>query len=265
MKRTLLPLVIVFLYFSSTTAQDSWTDLMQMEDPPSGIQGTEIQSSNLVIPASGVDFYMDQVMFNDGCSISNAPVAEDFTSSRIGPNNISDGCLGSISDTSDDACYAPGDVQSGFTLTPTEDDYVVLGTGSLGAPSYAAGPNTFTDNTIFSFTSSVNAVSFELITPFAASAVFTVEVFGASGSLGSTNINSNGNTPVFLGMIASEDITQILVTNTTDTGELFTSLTFDSCADFTVPTLGQWGAIILGLLLIIFSFSLAKSRNLHKA
>jgi len=249
-------------------AQSSYSDLSGMTNPPASVAGSGITPPALVIPTSGVDFYTDAAMLSAACPTSTAFTTEMWASTIVAPNSVIT-CSDIISSTTNDACFTAGSVVPGFELTSDGAggppiDQVILTTGFLGVTSDVVGPNTFADNAIINFTVPTNLASFEFVTPFNVGEDFTVEVFGASGSLGTTTVTSDGLTPVFFGALASEDITSITMTSVNaDIGELFSAISFDLCTESAeaVPTMGEWGVICLSLGLLIFSVVAFKERE----
>ncbi|WP_412060763.1 immunoglobulin-like domain-containing protein [Rubrivirga sp. IMCC45206] len=221
----LLPLLVLALLAlpHEALAQQSFTDLDGSEKPADFAPAPTTHAS---LP--GLTFFTDRAAFDAETGPLGA--SEDFSGTLVGPGGVSS-CGGTLNSTTNDACFPSGGVVDGFSfdnifLVPPVDDYVVVGPGFLSASTYMVGPNTFGDDSRFTFDDGPAAVGFNIAT--LDPGTFTIEVFGAGGSLGSTTISPAG-LPAggsFFGVIADEAITQIDVTNTTNEAELFSDLTF---------------------------------------
>ena len=256
MKNVIATLTLVLLYFASS-AQTNWSEAAQMDNLTLN-PGTERAPVTSVIPEAGVDFFMDAATLSSACPVSTALTTETWSNTLTTPGNLGF-CDLILSSQTNDACFAPGGIVEGIELTTNNfGGFVVLGTGAFGAPSPAVGPLAFADDLVITFTQPVNSASFEFIWPLGPAADFSVEVFGASGSLGSAVVTSNGATPVFVGALASENITSIVISDMGQVlGELLTSLSFDLCEEAAediapIPTMGEWGLMVLGIMLLIF-------------
>jgi hypothetical protein len=214
-------------------AQSQYSDV----DPstrPSNVVRAQLPQTN----RGGLTFYTDQASFE---AAAPGLTMEDFASSITAPNNICVDFVPLNSATLPDACFASGDLEAGFTLEmePVNDDYAYLTTGFLGVPFDVIGPNTFTDNLVINFDGAA-AVGFDLLGDVVGAVTCDVEIFGASGLLGTTQItgSSTGN---FWGVIATEDITEIVLTGTSGSdGELIGHLQYGS-AGCTITGIGVDG------------------------
>ena len=257
MKNVIATLTLVLFYFASI-AQTNWSEAAQLDNLTIN-PGTDRAPDLNVIPAAGTDFFMDASTLSSACPVSTALTTETWSNTLVTPGNLGF-CDLILSSQTNDACFAPGGIVEGVELTTNNlGGFVVLGTGAFGVPSPGVGPVAFADDLVITFTQPVNSASFELIWPLGTGVEdFSVEVFGASGSLGSTIITSNGVIPVFLGTLASENITSIVISDMGGGfGELLTSLSFDLCEEAPedvapIPTMGEWGLMVLGIMLLIF-------------
>jgi len=269
--KCILLAALTVLFFMDVHAQSSFTDIGLMDPLPAPAAGTGLTNPPATIPASGVDFFTGATLLADACPLSTALVMENFASSLVPPNSVLGCSFLPLSSTSNDGCYAPGDLEEGFELTSNDaggdgPDMVIVTTGFLGVPVDVVGANSFIDDVILNFAQPVNSFSFELINPIGTGiSDFIVEVFGASGSLGTLPVTSNGNTPVFIGGLASEPITSVELQDVTPSAAgLIGNLTFDLCEEGMVeivPTMGEWGVICLSIGLLIFSVIAFKERE----
>ncbi len=175
----------------------------------------------------GLTFYTDRSAFD---AVAGPLPLETFEGSNVPPGDVLS-CLAPLDSATNDACYSTGAVIDGFRLEllnpdPEILDYVVLAPGFFGASSTYVGPNTFVDDAELFFDDEPNAVGFDIGTITAAT--FTIEIFGAGGSLGSTTVSpadiSTGGT--FFGVLSEEPIVSIQVTEPGSGGELFDNLAF---------------------------------------
>ncbi|MEN8209236.1 MAG: hypothetical protein ABFR50_08295, partial [Candidatus Fermentibacteria bacterium] len=93
-------------------------------------------------------------------------------------------------------------------------------------------------NSEYSFSVPVNAFALEIVMPMAPGTV-DIEVFGTSGSLGTTS--ASGTVPgVFWGVHSDEEITRIEFIEPVTNGELFANVQFGAVAALQNST---WGNI----------------------
>lgn len=256
---TLLVLLVLLAFNQSTFAQASWTEASQIEGL-SPVPGNNQVVPAQVIPGDGIDFYTDAALWSGACPVSTSLTSESWSNTLLGPNSVL-GCDLILNNLTNDGCFAPGGIVAGIELASIDfTGTVIATTGFVGVPSNAVGPNNFVDNAVINFTLPANSVAFEFITPLDVPTDFIVEFFGASGSLGVATVTSNGNTPVFFGAIASENITSIVFDDQgMAAAELFTNISFDLCEEepeevvvAPIPTMGEWGLMVLGIMLLIF-------------
>ena len=253
--------ILLFLLASlmtlSLAGQKSYSELSSNGSPADGSTPLAPQ----VIPATGADFYTDSGLWSGACTFSTL-TEEDMSNALVADFGI-ETCGTLINNASNDACFATGGFAAGVDVTTDVNNVlVVLGTGFFGAPSPALGANSFSENLVLTFTTPVNAVSFEVL-DLATTNDVEVEAFGASGSLGTFTVPAPGGTEAFVGIIGSEDITSVVLTS--PGGELITSLSFGSCSVEIVPTMGEWALISLGLILMIFGVVAVRQKFLAQA
>jgi len=221
-----------------------------------------------VIPTSGVDFYMDATSFEGACTaeenLSVTLVDAGLQNTLVGPFGLGI-CSTQVSSTTNNECYTTGALEPGFTLSATVGDLLVIGSGLFNPVDPAfIGPDLFESDMRIDFQQATNLGCFdfaELLLPVG-NAV-TVEIFGASGSLGVLNTIDNGLNPITICFAASENITSITISDVGSAG-LLSSLSFGLCESTEVtviPTMGEWGLMSLGLLLLIIGIVEVKQKQ----
>jgi len=155
--------------------------------------------------------------------------SEDFEGG-LTPDASVGTCNEPVNSSSNDACFVPGDLVDGFSITSsTGGGIVVLGANFLGGNQASAviGANTFTDSTIVTFDAPVTAISADYYGGFNVDLV-TVEAFDeTSTSLGTATVQPSAtDTSAFLGIISDTPIASITITAANDDGELLDNLRF---------------------------------------
>ena len=171
------------------------------------------------------EFFSTRADFESSCG-GGVLADEGFEGSNLVPGDIGP-CGGTLDRLA--GCtpvWDPVKVVGGFQMQAA--GLVGLHT-ALGVTSTVAGPDSFADNLVLDFTSGddVFAVGFDAVfVPAIGPGTWELEVFGASGSLGSDNVSSG----FFIGVKADEPITSIRLTNVSGfNGELIDNLTFGTC------------------------------------
>ncbi len=254
--------IFFFVCVITLNAQSTWTDFLSMENPPVVPPGELYVPSQIVIASGAVNFYMDEARFISSCAESGMVTEEDFISTSF-TNLGHAGCPGSINSATDNLCFNPGDVQEGISIRSSgesADEFILITQGDFNIPSNGVGPNYFTDNTVIEFSVPVNSIGIEFIAPLHLDSVYTFSAYSSSMTLlGSADFSSNGITPVFVGVLSNELISQITITSPGRAGEIITNITYGQCAQLaSVPTLGQWGLLSLGIVIMIFGVSISK-------
>lgn len=262
----LLGITLSFQLFGYSSLVDFHPNAMPTKTTPS----PEIAE---IIPTAGVDFYTDRTMWANGCPVSTALVLEDFSSSLVPDDNV---CLNMEIpwSTTANSCFGEGDLSSGYSLTTEDGQGLILFTqgGPFSLTSNAVGPSDPEDRDLsINFSTPVNSVSFDLLSP-EEDADFRVEVFGASGLLDIEGVSVAAGSSAFVGAIAAENITRIVIEDIESSGyaQLISNLSFDLCtaAPTTaepIPTIGEWGIICLGLLIITFGLVAVKKTSILTA
>lgn len=261
MRNLLLVLCCGVVSFSTVTSQ-SFTDL----DPNNLPTPVDQPITNAaMIPTSGAVFYTDQTMFMDDCGNLISSTTEDFEDNLLTPNAIG-ADLFPLNNLTNDLNFALGSIEAGVEIdgivfSPSINDYVVVTTGAVGVINDAVGPNTFGDDMVLNFSVPTNLVSFNLSDPLNAGD-FIVEVFGTSGSLGSSNVLAAGTAGVFVGILAAEDIERVEIRdNVVSSSQLIYDVSFGVCSGQVIPTMGEWGIIILSISLSIFALVAIRNRK----
>jgi len=184
-------------------------------------------NSNAGIPfipeTDALTFFSAEAVFDATCP---GLVTEDFSSTLVPPNSVlSD--AGAINYDTDNTLFALHTVVQGISLwEQASGDMVVLTPPFAGVTSVTVGPNIFTDDAVITFSASTNAFGAYIVMPNGGDIV-NIEVFGASGSLGTTSMTGATGGGAFWGVFCdSEDITSITFDDPNDAGELFANVKF---------------------------------------
>ena len=165
----------------------------------------------------------------------------------------------------DDICYSPGALIPGFTMSVINDvtpDFVVITPNFFGVTNVAVGPNTFLADTEVTFTPQVTGVGMNLISIPQASTV-DVNIYGQGNVLLATvTLDLEAINGTFLGIRSSSPIERIVVVGDgSNNTEIFYELLFGQCFESDVPTLSEWGLIIMAGLLGIIGFMVIRRRK----
>jgi len=142
---------------------------------------------------------------------------EDFAG---GPGGITT-CGATISSAGDD-CFAPGELEAGFTVSATgvgSNLAVYIPAGAIGNVDPLVGANSFDDYTIVEFDPPIYAAGWE--TWDNTSGFVDLRVFVEGGTIENFTLDVGVNTQTFFGFIAVEPITRIELEGQTGGGELF--------------------------------------------
>jgi|GEM_PF-1585973 len=270
--RISLGLITVFLIFSClniSRAQDSFsnidsrnfTDLAEQHAGASRRLDQVINDSDLV-------FYDDPLTFNQSCSDL---AIEDFEDTNVEPDSDL-ACAGPFSSTTNNDCYSEGSLVEGFSLTASGNEssgLIVIAPPLFTLLDVAVGPDELTENTRITFNPTETGAGLFIVTP-QSSGVLTVEVYGPDDALlGSSDLNmEENNTGTFLGATAAEGISKIVLNNKGQSiGELLYELQFGDCGlslgspETIVPTLSEWGLIVMAGILGLASFLYLRNRK----
>ncbi len=184
-----------------------------------------------------VTFYTDQTVFE---SLYPGLTTEDY-SGTIVPANSVESDLGAFNSTTNNLCFTPGAIVEGISFDNLNSNHnVVLTPPFMGVTSVVIGPNQYADDSEFSFSTPINAFAIDIVMP-TASGTIDIEVFGASGSLGTTS--STGDlSGVFWGVYSDVEITSIKFVEQVDNGELFANAQFGVISPSALDN-STWGSI----------------------
>ncbi|MCK5132496.1 MAG: hypothetical protein KAR40_10155 [Candidatus Sabulitectum sp.] len=190
------------------------------------------------VATAGVTFYTDQTSFE---TLYPGLTKEDYSNTNVSANNLI-GVGGPFNSLTDNMCFSPGDIVGGISFdNDAGRENAVITPPMFGVLNVAVGSRNL-DVALYSFSVSVNAFGISAVMPFEAG-IYDIEVFGASGSLGTSDVMVPPNTPagVFWGVYSDEDITKIAFeARPGDFGMFFTK------AQFGAPTAldnSTWGSI----------------------
>ncbi|GAB4126593.1 MAG: hypothetical protein Tsb0027_25970 [Wenzhouxiangellaceae bacterium] len=248
------------LLAGSALAQDNYVDWAAAGKPDLAPVDTSAPDA----PLGGLTTFADQASFD---TATGGFPAETFDNGATAAGAVNT-CTEPVNSASNDACFAPGDLIDGFSLTSSSGGgIVVLGDGFIGQPTAAAGANTFGDSTNVTFAPEVTAVAFDAYSgaPTVEGADVTVTALdGGGATIGSVTITTTAdNVSEFFGFTSAVPIASITVEGIGGTGELIDNLQFGDPAvgpDLPpppqVPTLSQFSLLLLaGLMLVVGVFA----------
>ncbi len=187
--------------------------------PPGNQTAGEAGEGNQPGAIRALTFYSDRTVF--GVAFPGLPT-EDFSGTLVAGGSIVS-CPVPWNSTTDNACFGPGGIMAGIELDVNiqgdgTGEGVVLGVGSFGNTNIWVGPNSFGDDLVLNFDPAVRAVGFDLVNPIASPQTHGVEIFGPSGSLGTTTVVDSGTEGNFWGVDADDvgGITSIVFNNAGD-------------------------------------------------
>jgi len=213
--------LVLCLAFASTVIADglSYTSMTAGIRPASS-------GSSVILPTSGTDdltYYTDESTFD---TANPGLITEDFSSTLIPPNNVGSD-IGSLDYNCNNSLFALNTIVDGISLwEPFNNEMAVITVGYMGCTNVTVGPNLYTDNGIISFTVPTTAFG-TFIVMLGGADVVNIEVFGASGSLGTTSHTADTGEGSFWGVFCnSEEITYITFNDPNDVGEFFAQVRF---------------------------------------
>jgi hypothetical protein len=178
-------------------------------------EGTIIRQDNnrpIVGTYTSLSEFNDAVTAN--CSDPNL-TSEDFGG---GPGGITN--CGTIISSSGDNCFAPGELQDGFSSFASETSMINIPPGAIGNVDSLIGATFFTEYTIITFSPDVYAVAMDIWENN--DPVTIIRVYGAGGALiDSFDYLTPTNAQTFFGVISDEPITSIELEGANGSGELF--------------------------------------------
>ncbi|HEY0180026.1 MAG TPA: hypothetical protein VGC30_10400 [Dokdonella sp.] len=184
-------------------------------------------------PQGTLQFYADEAAFDAALGIPLELTTETFDGGApVGP--FPTNCGDPMSSASDDACFTPGELVPGFSISATSGtatDLSIFPTGFIGPgqTGRAVGAATFTDKTIVSFDPPATATAAKVYGGTSISAV-DVEVFDTDGnSLGTTVVPAGATRDAaqFIGVTSPTPIGKVTFdAEVAGTGELIEELQF---------------------------------------
>jgi hypothetical protein len=221
--KSILFAVGVLAASSASAMGSSWSQTERILVPGAG------RTASVSAPTGGLQTFGDEASFEAAVGDPGALSSESFDGGATPPGVVNT-CNEPVNSSSNDPCFAPGDLIDGFSVTSTSGTgIVILGPQFLGPVQDSAviGANSFADATIVTFDPPVTAISADYYGGSDANAV-TVEAFDeGGGSLGAGNAQPSAvDTPQFLGLISDTPIASIVITAANDDGELFDNLRF---------------------------------------
>jgi len=255
---------IAFLGLAATgaVAQDNYQDWSAAGKPDRSTANATAGSADI---RGGALVFADRASFNS--AVGTLPL-EDFDGGATAAGAVNT-CTEPVSSASNDTCFAPGDLITGFQITSSNANGVVaLGDGFIGQPTTVVGANTFGDFTTVTFTGgSVTAVALDAYSGSGGGDV-DVRVFDSGGGLADTITlaPSADNVSEFFGIFAPGPISRIEIEGTSGSGELFDNLAFGTGSQappVSVPTLGIAGTFLATLLLLLIAGFALRTRTSH--
>lgn len=228
MKRIFITIgIMAVLFWANYAAAQSYSDFQNSET--TNVTESAVTESSLEVQenAGGLIFFRERATFTTACP--NLPL-EDFEGSNVPPNTAR-ACSGTLNSLTNDACYSPGDILAGISLSDSYRRMVVLTPYSYGVQSTVVGPNFFAANLDMAFPDNdVTAVGMDLLDPVQQTTL-DVAIFGIGDVLlGRIRVLSGLKTGNFLGIRSDQIITHISFTQVAGGGgELVDNVTFGRC------------------------------------
>ena len=135
---------------------------------------------------------------------------EDFSNTRVAAGAFS-ACATVLDSATDDACFASGGILPGLSLTSDAGGMVTVTPPVPGLPSVSVGADFFVANTIIDL-ASATAVGFDIFAPRAGGDL-DISFFGSGGLLGMSSVNVATGSTAFFGVVADEEIVQLILSN----------------------------------------------------
>lgn len=183
-------LVVMVLVAGLAAAEQPFDNYTQV---PAGTEPAEWNGgpSTTAAPTRALTFWNNRAAFD--AAFPGLPT-EDWSGTIVAAGAILS-CNPPLNSSTNDACFPTGGVLPGIEMQINNiggGQYVVIGTGALGNAEVWVGPNTFIDDVIFNFNPAVRAAGLDVVNPMTPGQVYTVEIFGPGGSLGTTNVTDGG-------------------------------------------------------------------------
>jgi hypothetical protein len=247
-----LTIVLTLLIGSAeASAQQAWSEVSPGTVATPGTPSTPAAPTG----GPGVTYFNDRMTFQGAGTILTS---ENFDSSLTPPANVCNAAP-PLNSLTNDACYAPGDLQPGWELdillAGASGDYVLLTDGFLGNTGNAVGPNSFAEGAIFRFDPAVNAVGFDVIGDLAGPVNIGITVYDAAGNVLGTSSSAGSVGGTFWGVTSTTPIGRIeTVDPDPNGGELFSRMQFGNLGvpaaePRELPSGGTFGSLLLAAML----------------
>jgi len=241
---------------SIATAQSSWTEVTTAPTQ-SGEAKLEILSQSQPFTATIAPFEAESHGPVSCDPATSMTLFEDFSNNLIGDNSVSN-CAPVFDCNTDDVCFAPNGIQCGFTITNIQDgspinELGLLTTGQFGSALNFVGPFWFSDDFVLTLDAPSPDVSFDFASFFGDELVdldISDEFGNPIGIIQVTTTTLDMPTAITISAVGG-NIGEITFRDfDLNVGMVISDLSF--CVPPTVPTLGEWAIICLGLMMLIF-------------
>ncbi len=217
MSRYLVVAAVLALAGAPLAAQESVTEWAEQNPPPGG-SGTPTDGQ---VQGEGpsLTFYTSRTDFDN--AHPGLPI-EDAEEGNVPPGGVV-ACPSPLDENNNDACFSPGDILPGLTITesaaPQVDGLALIGAGFAGNPSKILVANFFIENFQLEFAPAVLAAGMDLGCYFLADTV-DVTINGPGGLLGTAQATCTNGT-AFFGVDTSDPggISEIIIDSPTDQAE----------------------------------------------
>ncbi|MGD9582566.1 MAG: hypothetical protein AB7V26_02695 [Lysobacterales bacterium] len=248
----LLLLSVLVLVNSVAVAQTNYVDWAAAGRPAFALQVAPQPSA----VAGGLTVFADLASFQ--AATNGGFTVETFDGGATPAGGVNT-CTEPVSSLSNDACFAPGNLIPGFSMTSSSGGgIVVLGDGFLGQATAVVGANQFVDTTSVAFGPAVTAVAFDGLIGAPAAGDITVTALDAGAAvIGSVTVTTTSTTATeFIGFTSLIPIASITIDGVGGSGELLDNLQFGvpaaAVAALPVPATGSWAVgSLVGLLLLL--------------
>jgi len=190
----------------------------------------------------GVQFHADEASFEAAVGVPPNLTTETFDGgSPVGPFPTL--CGEPMGSASNDVCFAPGQLASGFAITSTSGNGIIEFPPAFLGPNQATravGATTFVDSTIVTLDPAADAVAANVYGGLSGGTAIDVEVFDTGGaSLGMTTVTPVGtrDNAVFFGVTSAAPIGKVVFRAQNDGGELIDDLRFRATGVLAPPGL----------------------------
>lgn len=188
----------------------------------------------------GVEFHADEASFDAALGVPPNLTTESFDGgSPVGPFPTL--CGEPMGSTSNDVCFAPGQLAAGFAITSTSGNGIIEFPPAFLGPNQATravGATTFADSTIVTLEPAADAVAANVYGGLSGGTAVDIEVFDADGaSLGTTTVTPAGtrDNAAFFGVTSPAPIGKVVFRAQNDGGELIDDLRFRAAGMLAPP------------------------------